>query len=176
MPFSSIAYNRGNLVTTAGGVLLCEVAQQVELLQTMPVCLALPAASSQGAEFVPTMVACPKVLQDSVVCLDSQLLFYTRQAWLTPHTVVRCGRLTAEAVVSPGTDAIAALWVLTGTFTVEDREGPLEVTAQTLPLMRSCASAAPGLGTWRVQVAAACLGCTVIFPTEHGEIPRRTPW
>ncbi len=175
MPFSSIAYNRGNLVSTAGGILLCEVAQQVELLQTMPVCLALPAASTQGAPFVPTVVACPKVLQDSILCLESQLLFYTRQTWLTPRTAVRCGRLTAEAVVIPGKDAVAALWVLKGSFTLEEREGPIEMTAQSLPLMRSCASAAPGLGTWRVQVAAACLGCTLIFPIGHGAIRRRKP-
>jgi len=163
MPFSSIAYNRGNRVGTAGGVLLCSVVQQVELRQTVPVRLTLPAAQSPDAEFVPTVVACPKVLQDSVICLQGALLFYTRQEWLAPGTAVECGVLTAEAVVSPGPGAVSVVWLLTGVFTLEDSQGRHEVTAQTLPMMRSCEAPAAGLGTWQAAIAAECLACAIVF-------------
>ncbi len=167
MPFSSIAYNRGNRISTTAGVLLCDVLQQIDLRQTLQAVLTLPASPSPGEAFAPTAVSCPKVLQESVIPRAGPLGFYTRQAWLAPGTAsVRCVALRAESAIGEARGEVSVLWVLFGVFAVEDSQGVQELTARTLPMMETLPAPRSGIGTWQARITAACRGCAIVSAPE----------
>ncbi len=163
MPFSAIAFNRGNEIHTAGIALLCDVAQCVGLTQLERVRLLLEAAPPGSGEFSPTCVSCERVLRDLASPLRGLLVFLPLDGLAVhPPYTVTCGVLTARACTATAPGQVAVQWVLKGRFTVVDAAGSHDVLAASPPLLQVCGAPQSDRGNWQAEVEAQCLACAAM--------------
>lgn len=175
MAYLSEAEVTGNAVGTQTLVVQCLVAECVELAETRPVCLVVPAAAVGSSDgWRPTAVSARQVLHAAVIRQMRTVVFVPSAPAVLPPpgTVLSCAELKAHASVSeaPSGD-VAVVWFYDARFSWRWAGRIRIVHARSEPAFAVCdGGPCPTFGTWEARVHGQCNGCITVPPQTHVRI------